>query len=68
MGYSIHIPLPGGRLKIKTRDRLRWSEITGETPTQRITDDMYLVWERRRKTKRRLRANRDAGAGPTPQS
>ena len=44
MGYSIHIPLPRGKLKIKTFDRLRTREFNREIPTFRLFG-IYLVWE-----------------------
>ncbi len=46
MGYSFRIRLPGGRLKIKTQDRLRRREVR----TRRIAD-LYFVWEPRKEAK-----------------
>ena len=48
MGYSIHVPLPGGKLKIKSRNRLRSRELNGDVPTLRIFD-VYFVWEAKAK-------------------
>lgn len=50
MGYSFRIRLPGGRLKIKTQDRLRRRELSGEVRTRRIAD-LYFVWEPRKEAK-----------------
>ena len=44
MGYSIHIPLPRGRLKIKSGDRLRTREFNREAPTLKLLG-VYFVWE-----------------------
>ena len=46
MGYSLHIPLPRGTLKIKSESRLRPRERNGEVPTFRLVST-YVVWEPR---------------------
>lgn len=50
MGFSFRIRLPGGRLKIKTQDRLRRRELLGEVPVKRVAD-LYFVWEPRKKAR-----------------
>lgn len=47
MGYSLHVPMPGGVLKIKSRSRLRSREFNREVP---IFDffGVCFVWEPRK--------------------
>jgi hypothetical protein len=44
MGYSVHIPLPRGTLKVKSESRLRPGERSGKVPTLRLFST-YLVWQ-----------------------
>jgi hypothetical protein len=44
MGYSLHIPLPHGTLKIKSKNRLRYRERYGEAPAFHLLST-YIVWE-----------------------
>jgi hypothetical protein len=50
MGYSLHIPLGFGRLKIKSESRLRQREKDGKITVWRF-GSLYVVWEPRSKTK-----------------
>ena len=43
MGFSIHIPLRQNVLKIKSADRLRYSERGGRAKVVRL-GDVVLVW------------------------
>jgi hypothetical protein len=48
LGYSLHIPLGFGRLKIKSESRLRPREKDGKVPVWHI-GSMCIVWEPRSK-------------------
>ena len=48
MGYSVHIPLGVGRLKIKSESRLRQRERDGKVRVWRF-GSLYIVWEPRLK-------------------
>lgn len=43
MSYSIHVPLPFGLLKIKSRTNLRSAELAGQVPVWRL-GEMCFVW------------------------
>lgn len=43
MGYSVHLPLPGGTLKVKSESRLRTRERENEVPVWRF-GSTYFVW------------------------
>ncbi|MCB1545459.1 MAG: hypothetical protein KDJ30_14620 [Rhodoblastus sp.] len=51
MGYSLHVPLPGGRLKIKSKSRLRSREAEGKVPVKKLLG-LYLIWESREERER----------------
>ena len=44
MGYSLHIPVPRGTVKVKSESRLRPRERSGKVPTFRLFST-YFVWE-----------------------
>ena len=44
MGYSLHIPLPRGTLKVKSESKLRPRERSGNVPTLRLFST-YFVWQ-----------------------
>ena len=44
MGYSLRVPLPGGRLKIKSKGRLRPREVERKVPVVNLFG-VYLIWE-----------------------
>jgi hypothetical protein len=44
MGYSLHVPLPRGTLKIKSKSRLRYRERYGEAAAFHLLST-YFVWE-----------------------
>ncbi len=44
MGYSLHIPLPRGTLKVKSESRLRPRERSGNVPTFQLFST-YFVWQ-----------------------
>ncbi len=50
MGYSIHIPVFLGTIKIKSASRLRREEQAHLVPMRRI-GNAYVVWSRRKKRK-----------------
>lgn len=44
MGYSLRVPLPGGKLKIKSKSRLRPREAEGKVPMLRFLG-LYVIWD-----------------------
>lgn len=44
MDYSVRVPLGFGRLKIKSKSRLRTKERAKEVPTWRV-GNTWIVWE-----------------------
>ena len=44
MSYSLRVPLPGGKLKIKSKSGLRQREIERKAPLFNLLG-MYLIWE-----------------------
>ena len=44
MSYSLHVPLIGGRLKLKSESRLRRREWDGEVPVWRF-GSLCVIWE-----------------------
>ncbi len=46
MGYSLRVPLPGGKLKIKSKGRLRPREADRKVPLVNFFG-VYLIWESR---------------------
>ncbi len=51
MGFSIHVPLWSGVLKIKSADRLRSRERQHEVPALRVLS-IWLVWQSKSGDKR----------------
>jgi hypothetical protein len=63
MGYSLHIPLGFGRLKIKSESRLRQREKDGKVTVWRF-GSMYVVWEPRQKDTDRDGQDDSSGRSP----
>jgi hypothetical protein len=63
MGYSLHVPLGFGRLKLKSESRLRQREKDGKVTVWRI-GSMYVVWEPRPKDTERDGHDDSSGSSP----
>jgi len=50
MGYSLRIPLPGGKLKIKSKNRLRPREVERKVPVLQLLG-VFLIWESKEQEK-----------------
>ncbi len=50
MGFSLHIPLPGGVLKIKSSDRLRYEERFGDFGIWKLGSICLVWWPNSRKS------------------
>ena len=61
MGYSYHIPLRRGLLKIKSRDRLRYEERYNEVPVWSFMG-VWFVYLRTQPTNAATDANPDSPA------
>ena len=49
-GFSLRIPLPGGKLKFKSKSRLRQREIDHKVPVVWVLG-LYIIWDARNPSK-----------------